>query len=78
MTREIGSVFNVDGFVLKVEREWDTCLCFNKNGDECFFRKFHRCAEALRLAGDCMASTRDDNTNVVFIEHRKEVKNERG
>ena len=71
MTREIGSVFNVDGVVLKVERECDTCLCFNENGDECFFSKVDSCVAASWLVGDCMAKWRDDNTDVVFIEQQE-------
>ena len=78
MTREIGSVINVNGVVLKVERECDTCLCFNENGDECFFSKFDSCVAAFCLVGDCFADWRDDNTSVVFIEQQEGGENGRG
>lgn len=74
MTREIGSVFNVDGVELKVEREMNGNACVSERGRGCYF--LYKCLGAgcgsvLNMTGLCWEGLREDHESVVFIKQEK-------
>ena len=71
MTREIGSVFNVDGVELKVEREMFLNSCVSEQGRECYFLNCGRCDKVLVNTGFCWKQFRKDHESVVFIKQEK-------
>ena len=76
MTREIGSVFNVDGVELKVEREMNGNACVSERGRGCYFlnnllNNGDGCGSVLYKTGKCLGDLREDHESVVFIKQEK-------
>ena len=72
MTREIGSVFNVDGVELKVEREMKGNACVSEHGRGCYYlNNSVGCELALKMTGLCWWASREDHESVVFIKQEK-------
>ena len=72
MTREIGSVFNVDGVELKVEREMNGNACVSERGRGCYFiNKSVGCHLVMCNTGLCWGGLREDHESVVFIKQEK-------